>query len=125
MGCGTVLEEIIVTAERWEMDIQNIATSVSVRGGQELQEQGKYSLRQILEDVPGVTAVDIADTNQCVLALQWRHLSHQRIRAGIHLHRAQQRRACGVHRSAHLWSCALGKFLTCQLPTFLGLRNPG
>jgi len=55
---GTTLEEVIVTAERRESDMQNTAMSVSVRTGRELAAQGRYSTRQILDDIPGLTAVD-------------------------------------------------------------------
>lgn len=51
---ATVLEEIVVTAERRETDIQKTATSVSVRSGSELRDQGRYTLQQMLEDVVGV-----------------------------------------------------------------------
>jgi outer membrane receptor protein involved in Fe transport len=49
------LQEVVITAERRESDVQKTATSVSVRSGSELQDQGRYTLGQILEDVPGVT----------------------------------------------------------------------
>jgi outer membrane receptor protein involved in Fe transport len=49
------LEEITVTAERRSENIQKTAASVSVRSGDDLLAQGKYSLANILEDVPGVT----------------------------------------------------------------------
>ena len=61
---GGTLEEVTVTAERRAVDVQKLATSVAVRSGRELLEQGKFSLRQIVEDIPGVTAVDVANTNQ-------------------------------------------------------------
>jgi iron complex outermembrane receptor protein len=60
---GTELEEVIVTAERRTVDIQNVAASVSVRTGDELAVQGRYTTRQILEDVPGVVAVDNNSVN--------------------------------------------------------------
>ncbi|MEC3949629.1 TonB-dependent receptor [Sphingobium sp. HWE2-09] len=50
----TALDEIIVTAERRMESLQNTAASVSVRQGGQLQKEGKFTLRQILEDVPGV-----------------------------------------------------------------------
>jgi outer membrane receptor protein involved in Fe transport len=53
----TALEEIVVTAERRTIDIQRIPASVSVRTGDELTEQGRYTTVQILQDIPGVTAV--------------------------------------------------------------------
>jgi len=49
------LEEVVVTAERRESDVQKTATSVSVRSGTELRDEGRYTLGQILEDVPGVS----------------------------------------------------------------------
>jgi iron complex outermembrane receptor protein len=52
----TQLEEVVVTAERRVADIQKSANSVTVRTGADLQTQGRYSLVQILEDVPGVQA---------------------------------------------------------------------
>jgi iron complex outermembrane receptor protein len=57
-AAGNELEEVIVTAERRTIDIQNVAASVSVRTGEELAAQGRYTTRQILEDVPGIVAVD-------------------------------------------------------------------
>ena len=57
------LEEVIVTAERRASDIQSTATSVSVRTGEELAAQGRYTTRQILEDIPGLTAVDNSSLN--------------------------------------------------------------
>lgn len=52
------LEEIIVTAERRSSDIQKTATSVSVRSGEELEQQGRYSLTEILRDIPNVSGGD-------------------------------------------------------------------
>jgi outer membrane receptor protein involved in Fe transport len=46
------LTEIIVTAERRSEDLQKAALSISVRDGAELQQEGKFNLGQILEDVP-------------------------------------------------------------------------
>jgi iron complex outermembrane receptor protein len=51
---STSLEEVLVTAERRSEDIQKTAVSVSVRDGDDLQQQGKFSLASILEDVPGL-----------------------------------------------------------------------
>ena len=53
----TAIEEIVVTAERRTIDIQRIPASVSVRTGDELTEQGRYTTMQILQDIPGVIAV--------------------------------------------------------------------
>jgi len=49
------LEEVVITAERRESDVQKTATSVTVRSGSELREQGRYTLGQIIEDVAGIT----------------------------------------------------------------------
>jgi len=48
------LEEIVVTAEHRTEDIQKTAASVSVRSGEDLTAQGRFSLEAILQDVPGV-----------------------------------------------------------------------
>lgn len=53
-GQPQMLEEVLVTAERRVDNLQKTAASVSVRQGGELQAQGKFTLSQILEDVPGV-----------------------------------------------------------------------
>jgi outer membrane receptor protein involved in Fe transport len=50
------IPEIVVTAERRAANIQDIASSVSVRAGSELAKQGKFTTRAVLEDVPGVIA---------------------------------------------------------------------
>lgn len=49
------LEEIVVTAERRVEDAQRTGTSISVRSGEDLLRDGKFSLSSILEDIPGVT----------------------------------------------------------------------
>jgi outer membrane receptor protein involved in Fe transport len=60
---STELEEVVITAERRSTDIQNIAASVSVRTGEELAAQGRYTTRQVLEDVPGLVVVDNSSVN--------------------------------------------------------------
>jgi outer membrane receptor protein involved in Fe transport len=60
---SSTLEEVIVTAERRTGDVQKTAASVSVRTGEELAAQGRYTTRQILEDVPGISAVENASVN--------------------------------------------------------------
>ena len=60
---STELEEVVVTAERRSTDIQSIAASVSVRTGEELAAQGRYTTRQVLEDVPGLVVVDNSSVN--------------------------------------------------------------
>ena len=57
------LEEVTITAERRKSDIQSTAASVSVRSGNELTEQGRYTTREILQDIPGVVAVDNSSVN--------------------------------------------------------------
>ncbi|NKJ42201.1 iron complex outermembrane receptor protein [Novosphingobium sp. SG720] len=49
------LQEIIVTAERRFNTAQRTAAAISVRTGADLQLQGRYELKNILEDVPGVS----------------------------------------------------------------------
>lgn len=55
-----VLEEVVITAERRTTDLQKTAVSVAVRNGEDLIKEGKSSLAQFLEDIPGVTAVSLA-----------------------------------------------------------------
>jgi iron complex outermembrane receptor protein len=54
---GTELEEVVVTAERRTADVQKVPASVSVRTGEELTEQGRYTTVEILQDIPGLTAI--------------------------------------------------------------------
>jgi iron complex outermembrane receptor protein len=56
------LEEIVVTAERRVEDVQKTAASVSVRNGEEMATQGRYSLQSIIEDVPGITGAALEST---------------------------------------------------------------
>ncbi|WP_330704975.1 TonB-dependent receptor [Novosphingobium resinovorum] len=50
-----VLQDIIVTAERRSSDVQKTAASVTVQSGEDLLARGKFTLRSILETVPGVS----------------------------------------------------------------------
>lgn len=50
------LDDIVVTAERLSSSAQKTAASLSVREGRELARQGRFSVQDILYDVPGVTA---------------------------------------------------------------------
>jgi outer membrane receptor protein involved in Fe transport len=61
-GTADKLEEVVITAERRTSDVQRTAASVSVRNGNNLLEQGKFSTQQILEDIPNtmVTAAGYA-----------------------------------------------------------------
>jgi outer membrane receptor protein involved in Fe transport len=52
---GDALEEVVVTAERRSQDLQKAAVSVTALSGEELQQQGRTSIQQILQDVPGLT----------------------------------------------------------------------
>lgn len=63
---GGGVPEIVVTAERRTSSLQRTATSVSVREGDDLRDEGKYLLRDILEDVPGINGgqLDAAATIQ-------------------------------------------------------------
>jgi outer membrane receptor protein involved in Fe transport len=55
-GSGSdTLEEVVVTAERRVEDVQKVPASIVVLQGNDLQEQGRISTQQILEDVPNVT----------------------------------------------------------------------
>jgi iron complex outermembrane receptor protein len=60
-GASDQLQEVVVTAERREQDVQKIAASVSVRNGEDLEAQGRYSLAQILQNIPGVQGGAAAD----------------------------------------------------------------
>jgi len=53
-GQSDQLEEVIITAERRQQDVQKIAASVSVRTGEDLAAQGRYTLAEILENIPGL-----------------------------------------------------------------------
>ena len=48
------LQEVVVTAERRINTAQKTAAAISVRSGDDMQAQGRYELKNILEDVPGV-----------------------------------------------------------------------
>jgi len=48
------LQEVMVTAEHRTSTAQHTAASISVRSGRDMLLQGRYELKDILEDVPGV-----------------------------------------------------------------------
>jgi outer membrane receptor protein involved in Fe transport len=77
------LEEVIVTAERRSTDIQKTAASVSVRTGEELAAQGRYTTRQILEDIPGLTAVDNSSLNVGGADVQGNNITIRGITPGV------------------------------------------
>lgn len=58
-GSSGKLEEVVVTAERREADVQSTAASVSVQTGEQLAKQGRYSLNDILENVVGVSGLTV------------------------------------------------------------------
>jgi len=49
------LQEVVVTAERRKSTVQKTAASISVRSGDEMNKQGRYSLADYLQDIPGVS----------------------------------------------------------------------
>ena len=63
---GQKIEDIIVTAERRFNTAQRTAASISVRSGEDMLQQGRYELKNILEDVPGVVggAANNVNTSQ-------------------------------------------------------------
>lgn len=59
---GDQLQEVVVTAERRKSFAQKTAASLSVRSGDDLLQEGRFSLPQILEDVPSI-AGSLGNTN--------------------------------------------------------------
>jgi outer membrane receptor protein involved in Fe transport len=57
------VQDIIVTAERRFNTAQKTAASVTVRSGDDLLLQGRYDLKNILEDVPGISGGASGSTN--------------------------------------------------------------
>jgi len=58
-----VLQEVIVTAERRINTVQATAAAISVRSGEDMLARGRYELKNILEDVPGVVGGAASSTN--------------------------------------------------------------
>ena len=56
------IKEVVVTAERRTSTAQHTAASISVRSGRDMLLQGRYQLKDILEDVPGVVGGDASTT---------------------------------------------------------------
>lgn len=52
------LPQVVITSERRSSNVQKTAASVSVRRGDDLLQQGKTSIRQILEDIPAVVVTE-------------------------------------------------------------------
>ena len=59
----TALQEVVVTAERRTTNLQKAAVSVTAISGKVLAAQGRYSLRENLQNVVGVSVVDPVNTN--------------------------------------------------------------
>lgn len=59
----TATQDIIVTAERRAVGIQHVPISVSVRSGEDLREQGRSTLSQMLDNVPGVSGATSTGTS--------------------------------------------------------------
>lgn len=57
---GVALEEVVITAERREADVQKSAISISVIGGEQLAAGGISNAAQLLDQVPGL---DITHSN--------------------------------------------------------------
>lgn len=53
-GDDTTLQEVVVTAEKRVEDIQKVPLSETVLSGQQLQQQNRSNLQEILQAVPGV-----------------------------------------------------------------------
>ena len=49
------LEQVVVTAERFAADVQHVPAQIVVLQGQNLRDEGRISVQQMLEDVPNVT----------------------------------------------------------------------
>ena len=56
------LAEVVVTAERRTSTAQRTAASVTVKSGEDMLAEGRYTLRNIIEDVPGVTGGEALGT---------------------------------------------------------------
>jgi iron complex outermembrane receptor protein len=56
------LQEVVVTAERRTTNVQKAAVSVSAISGKDLAAQGRYSLRENLQNIVGVSAIDPTST---------------------------------------------------------------
>jgi len=59
----SAIREIIVTAERRFNTAQKTAAAISVRPGDLMLLEGRYELKNILEDVPGITGGALGSTN--------------------------------------------------------------
>ncbi|HEU4960719.1 MAG TPA: TonB-dependent receptor [Sphingomonas sp.] len=57
------LADIVVTAERQTSNVQKVPAAVTVQQGADLLERGKFTLRNILETVPGVSGGESEGTS--------------------------------------------------------------
>ena len=62
-AANPALKEVVVTAERRTSTVQRTAASISVRSGRDMLTQGRYQLKDILEDVPGVVGGAASSAN--------------------------------------------------------------
>jgi iron complex outermembrane recepter protein len=53
---GLQLEEIVVTAEKREVNLQKVSTSIQVKSGEELAKTGKKRIDEIMQGTPGIQA---------------------------------------------------------------------
>ena len=56
------LQEVVVTAERRTTNVQKAAVSITAISGKELAAEGRYSLRENLQNIVGVSAIDASST---------------------------------------------------------------
>jgi len=56
------LGEVVVTAERRTSTAQRTAAAVTVKSGDDMLAQGRYTLRNILEGIPGITGGEAVNT---------------------------------------------------------------
>ncbi|MFO1409171.1 MAG: TonB-dependent receptor [Steroidobacteraceae bacterium] len=52
------LEEVVVTAEKREVNLQKVATSIQVKQGEELRAEGKQRIDEIMQGTVGIQAQD-------------------------------------------------------------------
>lgn len=55
---GLQLEEVIVTAEKREENLQKVSTSIQVKSGDELRKEGKKRIDEIMQGTVGIQAQD-------------------------------------------------------------------
>ena len=55
-GDRVELEEVVVTAEKREMNLQKVASPIQVKQGEELRAEGKKRIDEIMQGTPGIMA---------------------------------------------------------------------